>query len=100
MKKLLQNLILLSCFILSAVHMYAQTAATDITVSGMVTSSEDGMPQTGVVVVGKSTQNALELMNAQGATEGFTVPSYRLLFPIPQREIDVSNGLTSQNSGY
>lgn len=46
------------------------------------------------------TGRALDVMNAQGADQGFTVPSYRLLYPIPQREIDVSNGLLKQNPGY
>ncbi|AEV33183.1 RagB/SusD family nutrient uptake outer membrane protein [Owenweeksia hongkongensis] len=46
------------------------------------------------------TGRAFDVMNAQGATEGFSVPTYRLLYPIPQREIDVSNGLLTQNSGY
>jgi len=40
------------------------------------------------------------VMKANGAQEGFTFESYRALYPIPQREIDVSNGKLKQNAGY
>lgn len=46
------------------------------------------------------TGQALKVMNEQGAVLGFTVAEYQLLFPIPQREIDVSGGYLVQNPGY
>lgn len=46
------------------------------------------------------TGRALEVMQAHGAQEGFQVQSFRLLFPIPQREIDTSGEIITQNPGY
>lgn len=46
---------------------------------------------------------AIEAMTAHFQAVGranVTVPAYRLLYPIPQREIDVSKGLITQNPGY
>ena len=40
------------------------------------------------------------VMTAEGQREGFTFESYRKLFPIPQTEIDASQGKLSQNTGY
>lgn len=40
------------------------------------------------------------VMTAHGQQEGFTYESYRQLYPIPQREIDVSDGVLTQNPGY
>jgi len=46
------------------------------------------------------TGKAEEVMSAIGTSEGFTYESYRVLFPIPQREIDVSDGCLDQNPDY
>ena len=46
------------------------------------------------------TGRALEVMNAQGAKYGFHMDEHQLLFAIPQREIDVSDGYLVQNPGY
>ncbi len=46
------------------------------------------------------TGRAMEVMNAQGAKYGFTMSEHQLLFAIPQREIDVSDGYLVQNPGY
>lgn len=46
------------------------------------------------------TGKALEVMNAQGAKYGFHMDEHQLLFAIPQREIDVSEGYLVQNPGY
>lgn len=42
------------------------------------------------------TGRAIDVM----ANHGINVSQHRLLYPIPQREIDVSNGKLTQNSGY
>jgi hypothetical protein len=40
------------------------------------------------------------VMTAHGQQEGFAYESYRQLYAIPQREIDVSGGALTQNPGY
>ena len=50
-----------------------------------------------------SSSETLSIMNAQMAAEYTGVPNisaYQLIYPIPQGEIDVSNGVVSQNPGY
>ena len=42
-------------------------------------------------------------MNAHFKAMGrpnITVPAFRMLYPVPQREIDVSKGVITQNPGY
>ncbi len=46
------------------------------------------------------TGKALEVMSAHGSSLGFTVEGFRTLFPLPQREIDVSDGALVQNPDY
>ena len=49
------------------------------------------------------TGRASAVMNAHFQAIGrpnVNVPTYRLLYPIPQREIDLSNGVITQNQGY
>jgi hypothetical protein len=49
------------------------------------------------------TGRAQAAMNAHFQAIGrtnLTVPTYRLLYPIPQREIDLSKGIITQNPGY
>ncbi|SDY61114.1 RagB/SusD family nutrient uptake outer membrane protein [Hymenobacter psychrophilus] len=46
---------------------------------------------------------AIEAMTAHFKAVGrpnVTVPAFRLLYPVPQREIDVSKGVITQNPGY
>jgi hypothetical protein len=40
------------------------------------------------------------VMTAHGADEGFSFQDYRSIYAIPQREIDVSGGQLTQNTGY
>ena len=46
--------------------------------------------------------DAITVMNAHFASRNLTtvVEPYQLLYPIPQREIDVTNGILKQNPGY
>lgn len=47
--------------------------------------------------------NTIAILNAYLVATGnanITVPAYRLIFPIPQTEIDLSKGNLSQNTGY
>jgi hypothetical protein len=49
------------------------------------------------------TGKAMSSLNAHFQAVGrpnVTVPTYRLRYPIPQREIDLTNGIITQNTGY
>jgi starch-binding outer membrane protein, SusD/RagB family len=46
------------------------------------------------------TGKAVEVMSAHGLSLGFSVDNFRTLFPLPQREIDVSDGALVQNPDY
>ena len=50
-----------------------------------------------------SSSETLSIINAQMAAEYTGIPNvsaYQLIYPIPQGEIDVSNGVVTQNPGY
>lgn len=41
-----------------------------------------------------------DLKRLQGSADGFAYNSNKMIFPIPQREIDASKGVLQQNAGY
>lgn len=51
----------------------------------------------------KEPDETIAIMNAYfsaNGSPGVTVPAYRLIYPIPQTEIDLSSGMLKQNPGY
>ncbi|MDD7887528.1 hypothetical protein [Flavivirga sp. 57AJ16] len=48
----------------------------------------------------KRTDQVTSVMMSHLTEQGYNFSSYRLVYPIPQREIDVSYGILTQNKGY